>query len=100
MSNDIDEIVRPYRAKIEQLRQDLRRWPEKEKRIRADIESLEMTVRQSFGRAGKLLNNCKLVNAAGSIVGCVVPATDGFYVYRRTRAGRRGEFDFVDLWRL
>lgn len=99
MSNDIDKSVCRHRAKIEQLQHDLWRRPEDEKRIRAEIELLQKMVRQTFGRAGKLLNNCKLVNAAGTTVGCVVPVEGGLYVYRRTRRFG-GKFDFVNLERL
>jgi hypothetical protein len=99
MGNDIDESVSRHRVKIEELQHDLWRRPEHKKRISADIEKLRIMIRQTFGRAGKLLNNCKLVNSAGTIVGCVVSAKDGFYVYRRTRLFRK-TFDFVDLGRL
>ena len=80
MGYDIDESVKRYRAKIEQLQHDLWRRPEDKKRIRADIELLQRMVCQTLGRAGKLLNNCELVNAAGTIVGCIVPVEGGHNV--------------------
>lgn len=101
MRHDIDESVSGYRAKIAQLQHDLYycEHPKERKRIIREIQSLDTMVRQTFGRAGKLLNKTKLVNAAGTIVGCIVSAKGGFYVYRRTKR-QINVFDFVDLGRL
>jgi hypothetical protein len=101
MGHDIDESVRDYRAKIAQLQNDLYfcKRPKDQKRIEKEIELLKTMVRQTFGRAGKLLNKSKLVNAVGTIVGCIVSAKGGFCVYRRTKRFISA-FDFVNLGRL
>jgi hypothetical protein len=94
MSNKSSEIE-GYRAKIASLELDLERWPEDRSLIERDIVQCRQSIRQCLGRAGQLLNNCKMLNAAGAVLASIEAVEGGFHLHCRTL--RQQKPDFINL---